>query len=271
MPSNLRNSILPSSSTQTPAIVRRTSSLPQPPQKRQKMSITQTYYLAHTARGKLSKEAAKADHNLRLLVGHANLLDGLMLDLAEAERDQESWFNQTVKGAAKSSEEPRHIQWADSIEEAIEDDDEYSDSDSDSDDEVPQVAQPISYRRLPQEKAVPAPVVAMEDDSDDEMADDEDNDEEHALTRTSSEHPPELLHESSDSESDDDMPPSPPQAEMPLNLFSEKQQQAITTTTYYPPTEHEAVLAVEDQASFFDDGFYIPPRQQNHGPSITAY
>lgn len=48
------------------------------------MSITQTYYLAHTARGKLSHEAAQADHNLRLLVGHANLLDSLMLELAEA-------------------------------------------------------------------------------------------------------------------------------------------------------------------------------------------
>ncbi|KAL8686340.1 MAG: hypothetical protein Q9218_007175 [Villophora microphyllina] len=270
MPSNLRNSILPSS-IQTPAIVRRTSSLPQPPQKKQKMSVTQTYYLAHTARGKLSKEAAKADHNLRLLVGHANLLDGLMLDLAEAEREQESWFNQTVKGAAKASEESKHIQWADSIEEAIEDD-EYSDSDSDSDDEVEQVAQPISFRRLPQEKApAAAPMITMEDDSDEEMEDDEDNDEEHALTRTSSEHPPELLHESSDSESDDDMPPSPPQAEIPLDAFSEKQRQAIATTGYYPPTEHEMGLAPEDQASFFDEGFYIPQRQQNQGPGITAY
>ncbi|KAI4200105.1 MAG: hypothetical protein LQ350_004144 [Teloschistes chrysophthalmus] len=268
MPSNLRNSILLPSSTNTPAIVRRTSSLPQPPQKKQKMGVTQTYYLAHTARGKLSKEAGKADHDLRLLVGHANLLDGLMLDLADAEREQESWFNQTVKGA---SDEPKHIQWADSIEEAIEDDDEDSDSDSDSDDEPAQVAQPISYRRLPQEKAVAAPVVAMEDDSDDEMADDEDNDEEHALTRTSSEHPPELLHESSDSDSDDDMPPSPPQAEMPLDPFSQKQRQAIATTNYYPPTEHEAVMAVEDQASFFDNGFYIPSRQQHRGPGITAY
>ncbi|KAL8663416.1 MAG: hypothetical protein Q9202_003935 [Teloschistes flavicans] len=273
MPSNLRNSILPSS-TQTPAIVRPTSPLPQPPQKKQKMSLTQTYYLAHNARGKLSKEAAKADHNLRLLVGHANLLDGLMLDLAEAEQEQESWFNQTVKGAAKASEDPKHIQWADSTEVAIEDDDEYSDSDSDSDDEIAQVAQPISYRRLPQEKApVAAPMVAMEDDSDEEMEDDEDNDEEHALTRTSSEHPPELLHESSDSDSDDDMPPSPPQAEMPLDPFSEKQRQAIATTGYYPPTEHEAVIAAEDQVSFFDDGFYIPPRQQqqSRGPGITAY
>lgn len=229
------------------------------------MSLTQTYYLAHTARGKLSKEAARADHNLRLLVGHANLLDGLMLDLADAEREQESWFNQTVKGAAKASEEPRHIQWADTIEEAIEEDDEYSDSDSHSDDEIEQ-PQAIPVRRLPQESA-PAPMVSMEEVQDEEMEDDED-DEDLALTRTSSSsHPPELLHES-DSESDDDMPPSPPQTELPLDAFSEKQRQAIATTGYYE-SKHEGITSTEDQASFFDEGFYIPPRQQ--APSITAY
>lgn len=231
------------------------------------MSLTQTYYLAHTARGKLSKEAARADHNLRLLVGHANLLDGLMLDLADAEREQESWFNQTVKGATKASGEPRHIQWADSIEEAIEEDDEYSDSDSDSDDDIEQ-ARKVSFRRLPQESA-PASMVAVEDDEDAEMEDDE-TDSDLALTRTSSSsssHPPELLHES-DSESEDDMPPSPPQTELPLDAFSEKQRQAIATTGYYQ-SKHEGPTSPEDQASFFEEGFYIPPRQQ--APSITAF
>ncbi|KAH8661827.1 hypothetical protein BGZ61DRAFT_593629 [Ilyonectria robusta] len=53
------------------------------------MFITQTYYLAHKARVKLSSEAARADHDLRLLVSHANLLDSLMLELADTEREQE--------------------------------------------------------------------------------------------------------------------------------------------------------------------------------------
>lgn len=229
------------------------------------MSLTQTYYLAHTARGKLSKEAAQADHNLRRLVGHANLLDGLMLDLADAEREQESWFNQTVKGATKASESPRHIQWADSIEEAIEDDDEYSDNESDSDDEVEQIPQ-IPARRLRQEVA-PAPMVTVEEDSDEEMTDNEDNDQELALTRTNSNQPPELLHES-DSESDDDMPPSPPQPDLPLDAFSEKQRRAIATTGYYQP-KHEAITSVEDQSSFFEEGFFIPPRQQ--APNVSAF
>lgn len=229
------------------------------------MSLTQTYYLAHTARGKLSKEAARADHNLHRLVGHANLLDGLMLDLADAEREQESWFNQTVKGATKASESPRHIQWADSVEEAIEEGDDYSDNDSDSDDEMEQIPH-MPVRRLPQESA-PAPMVTVEEDSDAEMEDDEENDEDLALTRTHSNQPPELLHES-DSESDDDMPPSPPQAELPVSVFSEKQRQAIATTGYYE-SKHEGVTSAEDQASFFDEGFFIPPRQQ--APSISAF
>ncbi|KAK3933680.1 hypothetical protein QBC46DRAFT_230105, partial [Diplogelasinospora grovesii] len=60
-----------------------------------KMSVTQTYSLAHKARAKLSSEAARSNHNLRLLVGHANLLDSLMLKLADTERQQESWFDQS--------------------------------------------------------------------------------------------------------------------------------------------------------------------------------
>ena len=42
------------------------------PAKKQKMSLTQTYYIASSARGKLGREASKGDHNLRRLVGHAN-------------------------------------------------------------------------------------------------------------------------------------------------------------------------------------------------------
>ena len=233
------------------------------------MSLTQTYYLAHTARGKLSKEAARADHDLRLLVGHANLLDGLMLDLAEAEREQESWFNQTVKGAAKA-EEPKHIQWVDTIpeeavDEAIEEDweAEASDNESDSSDDDDEYVPAIPPRHIPQQ----LPTITTTEVDEDDMDMDEDYEEDLALTRTSSAHPPELLHES-DSESDDDsMPPSPPQAEIPLDAFSQKQRQAIATTSFYKsiPVESDstpASLPESDQASFFDEGFYLPQRQQ---------
>lgn len=236
------------------------------------MSLTQTYYVAHTARGKLSKEAARGDHDLRLLVGHANLLDGLMLDLANAEQEQESWFNQTVKSASKASEEPKHIQWADTIpeelEEAVEeefyaessdgDSDSDSDSDEDEDEDMP-TAQPIALAKVPQN---PATVNTAEYDEDEDM-EDEDYEDDLALTRTSSAHPPELFHEDSDSESEDEsMPPSP---EIPFDSFSEKQRQAIATTSYYQPlpvkSDSAASLPEADQ-SFFDEGFYLPQRQQ---------
>ena len=232
------------------------------------MSLTQTYYLAHTARGKLSKEAARGDHDLRLLVGHANLLDGLMLDLAHAEQEQESWFNQTVKSNTKAAEEPKHIQWADSIpeevEEAVEEEFYAEDSDSDSDDEEEmEIAQPMPARKAPQPQSV---AVAIDDDEDEDM-EDEDFEDDLALTRTSSIHPPELLHEDSDSDSEDDsMPPSPPTtSEVSFDTVSEKQRQAIVTTSFYEslPADSDSSLPIstKEQASFFDEGYYLPQRQ----------
>lgn len=42
------------------------------------MPLAETYFLASKARSKLSREANKSDHNLRVLVSHANMLDNLM-------------------------------------------------------------------------------------------------------------------------------------------------------------------------------------------------
>ncbi|KAG8529996.1 uncharacterized protein KY384_005478 [Bacidia gigantensis] len=224
--SNLKYSVTASSPLSTQ--INRTTSSPSP-QKKQKMSLSQTYMLAHTARSKLSKEASRADHNLRRLVGHANMLDDLMLDLANAEEEQENWFNQSVQSAKKVSHEPKHIQWAASIpEEAV---DEEEASDSESDDEDYQVAQQIPFRKVAK---TPPPPPAAAEDSDDEMEDDDDYEDDLALTRTFS-HPPELMHEDSDSESEDEsMPPSPPPtAAMSFEAFSEKQRQAIATTSFY--------------------------------------
>lgn len=264
MSSSLRFSVSAASSAQPIPLTQKT--IPSPPSKKQKMSLTQTYYLAHTARGKLSKEASRSDHNLRRLVGHANLLDGLMLDLADAEREQESWFNNTVRGAAKASEEPKHIQWAETIEESMDEDDESDvesfDDDSDSDDEEIHYAKNVSFHRRSSQPA--ATITAMELDGDD-MEDDEDYEDDLALARTSS-HPPELLHESDSESEDDSMPPSPPQPEIHLDAFSNKQREAITTTSFYPSIQDDsrssAALSPSEQASFFDEGFYLPQRQQ---------
>ncbi|KAK7203772.1 hypothetical protein BZA70DRAFT_282061 [Myxozyma melibiosi] len=46
------------------------------------LSISQSFRLASRAREKLSKAARKSDHDLRVLVSHANLLDALMSHLS---------------------------------------------------------------------------------------------------------------------------------------------------------------------------------------------
>ena len=212
------------------------------------MSITQTYYLAHKARGKLSSEAARPDHNLRLLVGHANLLDSLMLDLADAEREQESWFNQSVRVASPKADERRHVQWADAVEEPEEDwdaedagsdsDDSSSDDGSDFDDDV-EMADAVPLRRVQSHAAVTPPT----SDEEDEFDDDDEDYAKLGLSRSPSHpaSPPELDHDS-DSSDDEHMPPSPPNNALPS--FSAKQQDAMDVA----------------EKSFYDDGFYLPPR-----------
>jgi len=239
---------------------------PSPPQKKQKMSLSQTYYIAASARSKLGKEACRPDHNLRLLVGHANLLDSLMLELQDAERQQEAWFNQTVRKAAKA-EEPRHIQWADTIvededdeEEDADDASETSDSDSEYDEAEFDMIRP-SVRRLPS-SPVTITTTEMDVDDDAEYYEDFEDDEEHALTRVSSTlQPPELVHD--DDYSDDDSPPaSPPQ---PALHFTEQQRQAIATTGFFD--QGSAKLSPEEQAALSQDGYFIPERTT---PMIAA-
>ena len=245
--SNLKHSI---TSTVVPSQVYRPTTSP-PVEKKKKMSLTQTYMLAHSARGKLSKEAARPAHDLRRLVGHANMLDSLMLDLANAEAEQENWFNQSVKSANKAAQEPKHIHWAEAIpEEAMEED---SDEDAEADDEEEyKVAHHLPIRRVA--KSPPPALELKDEDEDEEMEEDDDYDDDLALTRTAS-HPPELMHEDSDSESDDDsLPPSPPTMSIPFDAYTEKQRQAIATTSFYQSAQP---LSASDE-SFFEHTLPAP-------------
>ena len=248
MPSQLRYSSSPSVSRSASAEIIST----QPPQKKQKMSLTQTYYLAHSARAKLSKEAARADHNLRLLVGHANLLDSLMLDLAEAEREQESWFNQTV---TKASQPSKHIQWADTLSEEEEEEDDYSWDGSDADDEEYSSSMSVPLRIAP----TPS-VSAVEVEEVDEETDDSEDDEDLALTRTSSRTPPELVHEhDSDSESDDDSLPPSPQSQIEIDFVPSKQ---VATDSILPKTAASSISPTADDDDFYAEGYFMPTTQQ---------
>jgi hypothetical protein len=218
------------------------------PQKKQKMSITQTYFLAHSARGKLSKEAARPDHDLRLLVGHANMLDSLMLDLANAEQEQERWFNNIVNGS-QEDEEKTHAHVETIVEEPEQDWElEDTSSDEESDDE---------------ESKPHAHITAIEVDSD--MEDEDEDNDDLALVRTHSrQHSPPELSLDSDSDSDDEsMPPSPPA--VTFEVLSEKQRQAIATTSFYDAKETS--LSQEESEAFEQEGFFLPSRQQ---PTIIA-
>lgn len=236
-----------------------------------KMSLTQTYFLAHTARKKLTTEAARADHDLRLLVGHANLLDTLMLELSDAEQEQERWFNQSVNGASQEEQSQQQQQqqqqrvkfFADADVEEPEEDwtvDDISDADSDlssdeDDDEdydeedflVNSTAPvPIPGRRPPS----PAPIITEheiydEDEDDDESEFEYEEDgmedlEELTLTRSSSrmQNPPELSSDSDES-SDEDSPPTPTQAV--YGSFDVKPASVETTK-----------LTIRDQAGLLD-------------------
>ncbi|OHE98749.1 hypothetical protein CORC01_06015 [Colletotrichum orchidophilum] len=230
---------------------------------KKKMSITQTYYLAHKARAKLSSEAARADHDLRLLVGHANLLDSLMLELADAEREQESWFNQSVRGATKTETNDRHIQWADTIaedsEDLYEDDSSDSDDSSVSDDDYEEeddveMADTVSLRRMPSASvsaSTPAsPRTSTVEVSEDYDMEEDDLEEDYAqleLVRTpshsSSSSPPELEHDS-DISDDESMPPSPPNAVLTFNEKGVK----------------EEISQQQNDGTFYSEGFYLPPR-----------
>jgi hypothetical protein len=210
-----------------------TSSLP-PPAKKPKMSISQTYLIASTARSKLGREATRADHNLRRLVGHANLLDALMVELRDAEREQEAWFNRSVRRAqrdeAAAGQSRQHIRWADDVveddddEDAVEDD---TDSDSDeecTDDDFVMAAAPLRRMRSPPVVVDSRPAAENEDE---DMYEDLEDAPELRLVRTAS-HPPELV---DDDGSEDDSPPaSPPQPlldfEAPVLDFQPKTQKS---------------------------------------------
>lgn len=243
------------------------------------MSITQTYFLAHKARAKLSREAAQPDHNLRLLVGHANLLDSLMLDLADAEREQESWFTQSVQGASTNSKaEERHIQWVDSIGHEDDWDVDSSDSDSDSsededeDEDIEMEDAPVPLSRIPS-RAVPPPspmLQPMDTDFDDGDEEEEEDYDSLTLTRSQSHSasPPELEHDEDPSD-DESMPPSPPIVNIPS--FSQKQRETTVSTKYFDPTQDE-----DDEehakSDFYHEGYYLPPRNPTRVvPSIPVY
>ena len=205
------------------------------------MSVTQTYYLADTARVKLSSEAARADHNLRLIVGHANLLASLMLELAKAKQEQKNWFNQSVKRATGTEKSRKHIQWANTV---IREPKDWQAEDADSNtlngeydlDKDIEMESPsmVLLQRIPSHT-----IASIYTDDEEEVI--KDDGEEYlkglalypALSGLAlSLNLPELDQDSSDdSLKDESISSSPLSTTLPS--FSEKQRQQIATTSFY--------------------------------------
>ncbi|KAF8246256.1 hypothetical protein K440DRAFT_632223 [Wilcoxina mikolae CBS 423.85] len=251
-----RSSVLPSSSPPHPRVSF------QIPKKFTKMSITQTFYLAHKARGKLSSEASRSDHNLRLLVGHANLLDSLMIHLADAEAEQERWYYNTVRGNERDWAESEGYGSLATDYESDSDSDTESDLDSDSsvssDEEFEEVMEKDNiytrtneyrYLAMPETTVVGVTEVAVDDLEDDE----EDDDGMFELTRTTSYRPPSLCSDESDDEEDESHPPSPPQpTEHRLPPMSEKDLHAISHT-YFDSHIHSSSPIDDPTTVLFSD------------------
>lgn len=250
---------------------------------RKTMSSTQTYQLAHTARGKLAAEASRSEHRLHRLVTHANLLDSLMLELHTAEQEQERWFNQTVKKAVKA-EERRKVRWADSgVEEPEEDwqaEDAASDSGSDaydSDEEDIEMDDGFTaLKRVPSHsRDITATVSEVSEEEDEEDEEDMQRLGLHLLPS----HPPTSIPEldsDSDSSEDDGPMPKSPEATSPLESFSEKQRaQIVTTSLYSHQTENggEQTLRQSKQPGFFDGSLFRLSRGPGEGlvTAISVY
>ena len=92
--------------------------------KKQKTPITQMLFLAQIVRNKLSKEASRPEYELRVLVGHANLLDSLILYFENVEQNLERYPEKTsVRDINMSQKVPERTQSTDTIVEESEDDD----------------------------------------------------------------------------------------------------------------------------------------------------
>jgi len=177
-----------------------------------------------------------------------------MLELRDAEREQEAWFNHSVRKAQRA-EEPQHIRWADNAIEEEDDEDDSSDSDSESDfDEADfEMAIPLRRIRSPPVTITSQEVESDESDEDEDMYEDLEDAPELALTRTYS-HPPELV---TDSDSEDDAPPTTPPQPI-FDSFDEKT----------PIVDMTLLKRSKADSGINHDSYRIP---QQEAPLIEAY
>jgi hypothetical protein len=200
------------------------------------MRISQSYYIAQVARNKLLPEASRADHNLRVVVGHANLLDSLLIQLEEAAQEHENRLGQPAHRAAKPSQR-RRVKGANIIVEDAEegwlaevDSSDSLDSDNDySSDEENDTTGISPSHRIVARRAVVASCREVREFEDDNVGGGDSDHDGHVLHLRQPQgiSAPELKHDSDD-DSDDDSDSEAPSS------FSEKQRQQTVTTVFQP-------------------------------------
>ena len=232
------------------------------------MSISQTFHLAHQARGKLSFEASQQDHDLRLLVGHANLLDSLMIHLADAEQSQGHWFDSITGPRTQEAREHEKEEYGSLAADYDSDtDSEVSDDEEDEDEEYEVDAAPRSMP-LVQVRELYTPEDYDEDSSSLED-DDDDEDGFYTLTRTVSHRgPPSLCSDLSDSDDDENSPPPSPHQPILHHPAQQKQPQIHSTmaTGFYAGEEHDMPPPHHTDENYFDVQYF--PRG---AAPITSY
>jgi len=225
------------------------------------MTVTQTYRLAHTARGKLSAEASRGEYDLRVLVGHANLLDNLMIELAEAEKEQEDFYDSNLRSSSPYAHTVEDLEIPDESDSDSDDEDVDADSRSDYSDfeeeHFARMAVPTKHSTSrPSLTAVTEDLDEEEHDEDEDEYDDLDhNNPDLSLSRTHSHidtthelNVPELVHDSDDSDDESQsLPPSPDYSSVTITDFAMATRKPTTTTTA--------------EEALHENGFWIPEQQ----------
>ncbi|KAF5097649.1 hypothetical protein D0Z00_002332 [Geotrichum galactomycetum] len=171
------------------------------------MSMAETYFLASKAQSKLTHEASKNNHNLRVLVSHANLLDNLMESLSKKKMLPETPLKPTYVNQYNN---PSHFSTIHEEEEEEEEDDEDFSEDEYSEEE--EEFEPKSYKQMPTiddySKLTPNiydhEVQVVEISCDDEEEEDEDSEDSNSTVISSPESIPSLSY-SSEEESEDEL------------------------------------------------------------------
>lgn len=125
-------------------------------------NLVETYLLVNKARAKLTKEASNNDHDLRVLVCHANLLDSLMESLENHRNNSYSSSNSIINNYLNFPPNGSKVTYID------DDLDSDSDSDDDSDNDDAESFGVYEYRADSEDEASDSDEASEEEEEEEE-------------------------------------------------------------------------------------------------------